>query len=372
MKTLLTSKSITGLTLGLALLASNTNADDSGTLYTMDNATSGNHVLVLHRGAHGQLTMGGSVATDGLGTGTGLPSQGSVLLSHDGRWLFVCNAGSDEISVFAVSKQGLTLTDTVSSEGHLPLSLTLRHNLLYVLNAGGIIGDKDNITAFVFAHGNLTALPQSTRSLSGDNTAPAQASFTSDGQTLVVTERASNLIDTFSVGDDGLITEHKSFPSVGTTPFGFAVGRENRLFVSEAAGGAVNASSASSYDVSETGDLAVISGSALTHQTAACWLMISRNGRYAYTANAGSGSISGFRVSHDGSLQLLDADGQTGLTGNGSHPTDMVESRDGRFLYSLNNGNGTVSAFHALPNGSLCPLMVVTGLPTSSAGLAGR
>jgi 6-phosphogluconolactonase len=62
----------------------------------------------------------------------------------------------------------------------------------------------------------------------------------------------------------------------------------------------------------------------------------------------------------------------TGSTGSGSHPTDMVQSRDGRFLYSLNNGNGTISAFATHPNGSLDPLMTVSGLPTSAAGLAGR
>ena len=64
-----------------------------------------------------------------------------------------------------------------------------------------------------------------------------------------------------------IATEHKTFPSVGTTPFGFAVGREGHLFVSEAAGGAANASSASSYEVSGDGNLEVITSSAPTRQT---------------------------------------------------------------------------------------------------------
>ena len=371
MKTLVFTQSVATIGLGLALLAGTATAEEPGALLTMDNAAAGNHVLVFHREANGQVTAGPSVATGGAGTGAGLASQGSVLGSRDGRWLFVCNAGSDEISVFAVSRHGLMLTDKVPSQGRLPLSLTLSHNRLYVLNAGGTVGDKDQIAGFIFANGALTALPGSTRTLSGDNTGPAQIAFTQDGETLVVTERASNLIDTFAVGDDGLATDHKVFASVGATPFGFAVGREDRLFVSEAAGGLANASSATAYAVSEAGDLSVISGSVPTKQTAACWLITSRNGHFVYTANAGSGSISGFRVGHDGSLELLDADGRTGATGDGSHPTDMVESRDGRYLYSLNNGNGTLSAFHVGANGSLQPLMVVTGLPTSSAGLTG-
>jgi 6-phosphogluconolactonase (cycloisomerase 2 family) len=208
--------------------------------------------------------------------------------------------------------------------------------------------------------------------LSADNTGPAQISFAEGGDALVVTERSSNLIDTFSIGADGLVDEHKTFPSVGATPFGFAVGRGNRLFVSEAAGGAPNGSSASSYEVSGDGDLAVISGAVATEQTAACWLLASHDGRFVYTANAGSGSISGFRVGHDGSLRQLDADGRTAVTGDGSHPVDMSESCDGRFLYSLNNGNGTLSAFRVRSNGSLQPLTGLSGIPTSAAGLAGH
>jgi 6-phosphogluconolactonase len=361
-----------GVALGLALLGTTAKANENGALYTMDNAAGGNHVLVFDRDETGGLTSAGTFATGGTGAGAGLSSQGSIVLSRNSRWLFVCNPGSSEISVMAVSRNGLTVTDKVDSGGQMPLSLALRHNLLYVLNAGGGLGDKDNITGFIFADGKLIALPDSTRSLSADDTGPAQVSFTREGEALVVTERLTSLIDTFTVNDDGLSETHKLFQSAGATPFGFDVGRENRLFISEAQGGSPNASSASSYAVSEDGDLAIISGAVSTKQTAACWLIASRDGRFVYTGNAGSGSISGYRVAHDGSLELLDADGRTAVTGDGSHPVDMAQSRDGRFLYSLANGNGTLNAFRVKPNGSLEALSKVSGIPTSAAGLAGR
>jgi 6-phosphogluconolactonase (cycloisomerase 2 family) len=211
------------------------------------------------------------------------------------------------------------------------------------------------------------ALPDSTQPLSGDNTGPAEVSFTRDGDSLVVTERLTNLIDTFEIGDDGLAANGKTFQSAGATPFGFDVGREDRIFVSEAATG-----SASSYGVLENGDLTVISAVVTNTQAAPCWLIASHDGRFVYTANAGSGSISGYAVGHNGSLQLLEADGRTGVTGAGSHPVDMVETHDGRFLYCLANGNGTMNAFRVKPNGSLQPVMTVTGIPNSAAGLAGR
>jgi 6-phosphogluconolactonase (cycloisomerase 2 family) len=355
------------LALGLAFLATTARAGEVGALYTLDNASDANHVLVFQRGENGELTSTGSFATGGAGTGAGLSSQGSVLLSRDNRWVFACNAGSSEISVLAVTSEGLALSDKVDSGGKMPVSLAFRNNLLYVLNAGGGVGDKDNITAFVFADGKLVALADSARALSADNTGPAQVSFTRDGGTLIVTERLTSLIDTFSVQDNGLTANHKIFQSAGATPFGFDVGRENRVFVSEAGSG-----SASSYAVSDESDLSVISAAATTKQKAPCWLLTSHDGRFVYTANAGSGSISGFHVRDDGSLELLDADGRTGVTGPGSHPVDLAQSHNGRFLYSLANGNGTLNTFEVKPNGSLQPLMAVGGIPSSAAGLAGN
>jgi 6-phosphogluconolactonase (cycloisomerase 2 family) len=215
-------------------------------------------------------------------------------------------------------------------------------------------------------------LSGSARALSGDNTGPAQVSFTDEGDTLVVTERNTNLIDTFGLDDDGLVTNHKLFQSAGLTPFGFAVGRRDQIFVSEAGGGAAKASSASAYSVSEDGDLEVLSAAVPTEQTAACWLVTSPDERFLYTANAGSGTISGFSIRPEGGLQLISAGGITAVTGAGSHPVDMALSHDGRFFYSLANGNGTLGAFRTKPNGSLEPLSVVFGIPASAAGLTGR
>src|SRR5438552_4066728 len=153
---------------------------------------------------------------------------------------------------------------------------------------------------------------------------------------------------------------NQMFQSQGTTPFGFAVGRGDRIFVSEASG-VPNGSSASSYRISEAGDLAVISATVPTEQKAACWLTLSFDERFAYTANAGSGSISGFSVAPDGTLRLLSPSGVTAVTGAGSHPVDLAESGDGRFLFALANGNGTLASFHVTSNGALQSLGFASG-----------
>ena len=361
--------------LGLALLPGLAFANDAawnlGAVYTMDNSTNGNHVLTYQRASDGSLSPAGSFETGGTGTGGGLGNQGAVVLSPNGRWLFACNAGSSEISVFRVTPQGLHLPDKIGSEGKRPVSLALHRNLLYVLNAGGAAGDKDNVTGFLFFAGKLHHCPGSTRPLSGDNTGPAQISFSTRGDVLVVTEKATSVIDTFTVDSDGLIDEHKQFASRGQTPFGFAI-RGSDLLVSEAFGGAVDASAVSSYALDDDGNLTAISPSVPTTETAACWVVVTGNGRFAYASNTGSGSISGYRVSPNGNLSLLNADGITGITGAGSGPIDMALSGNSRYLYVLNARNGTLSAFRVNASGSLQSIIGLNGIPAGANGLAAR
>ena len=88
-----------------------------GAVYTMTNAAAGNAVLVFARAVDGTLTPTAPVPTGGLGTGAGLGNQGGVVLSPDQRWLFVVNAGSNNISVFAVMQDGLELVDRIASGG---------------------------------------------------------------------------------------------------------------------------------------------------------------------------------------------------------------------------------------------------------------
>ena len=79
----------------------------------------------------------------------------------------------------------------------------------------------------------------------------------------------------------------------------------------------------------------MISDAVPTMQKAACWVAVTENNRFAYTATAGSGSISGYSVDRRGNLHRLDSDGRTGVAGDGSHPTDMALSENSRFLYDI-------------------------------------
>src|SRR5262245_35927050 len=108
-----------------ATLPAAADSGNSGALYTMDNSTNGNRVLAFHRAANGALTPAGVFPTGGYGTGGGLGNQGAVVLSRVAGRLFVCNPASHDVSVFAVRREGLELTDRISSGGQRPISLTV-------------------------------------------------------------------------------------------------------------------------------------------------------------------------------------------------------------------------------------------------------
>lgn len=345
-------------------------SNESGVLFVTTNANDpvrGNEIVMYRRAVEGTLTVTGRFPTGGQGLGSGLGSQGALILSKNGRWLFVVNAGSNEVSAFQVRPTGLVLTDKVASGGVRPTSLTVRNNLLYVLNAG----DPGNITGFKLgSSGKLTPLANSTRNLSNNGSgpapAPAQISFSPDGTMLVVTERATNLIDTYMVDKKGLPTGPTPHTSSGVTPFGFAFAKET-LVVSEAFGGTPGASAVSSYNLNKNG-LQSVSASVPTGETAACWIVISKDGKYAYSTNAGSASVSGYRVNNDGQLTLLN--GRAGDTGVGTGPTDPTISRDGRFIYVLSPRSQTVIGFMTQADGSLVSIGSFGGLQPGAAGIA--
>ena len=337
-----------------------TSDNSPGAVYSLMNQASGNAVAVFDRSADGSFVAAGSVATGGTGTGAGLGSQGALTLSDDGRWLFAVNAGSNDVSAFRVSPQGISLTSRTTSGGTVPISVTVHGNLVYVLNAGG----AGNISGFTLdQQGILAPLASSTRPLSASGVGPAQVSFSPDGRALVVTEKATSRIDVYTVDKAGLPSAPTWYTSAGSTPFGFAFGHQSDVFVSEAAG------SASSYALGKNGGLSLVSGVVPTNQGAPCWLVVTTNGRFAYTANAQGGSISGFVVDPRGALTLLDADGATALVGRGA--TDLALSGNSRYLYQLVGRN--VLGFRIEADGHLTPVgSAINGLPAGSVGLAAR
>ena len=341
-------------------------ANAGGAVYVLTNRANNNAVLVFPRAADGTLSSPAKFGTGGTGTGGGLGSQGAIEL-HGDR-LYAVSAGSDEITSFAVSHDGLTLTRirTVPSRGEMPISLTVSGSTLYALNAGG----DGNITGFTGARsGKLRPIRHSARPLSGTGVGPAQVSFADRGNVLVVTEKNTNLIDTYEVNDSGRARGPETTPSEGTTPFGFD-NRNDRLVVSEAAGGASGATTVSSYALDPSNTPHAVTSELASDQTSACWVAIARHTRYAYVANTGSGTITGLKMRRDDSISLLDASGVTATTGPA--PADLAVSDGSRYLYVRAGGGPEIDGYRIQNDGGLSPVGTPPGIPASAAGLASR
>ena len=364
-------------TLGIAAQLGGTRTNlHSGAVYVMTNQTA-NSVMAFSRSPKsGELTLVDTEPTQGAGNPIPIPpdpptdplaSQGALVVNEDNTYVYAVNAGSNEISVLEVGRTGLSFVQKISSGGVRPISLTIYGDWLYVLNEGG----TPNITGFSIADdGTLTPIAGSTRPLIGGASAdPAQVGFNATGTLLVVTEKAGNRLDTYVVDSNGVAGVPTANPSAGMTPFGFAFGAEDFLFVSEAFGGMPNMSAVSSYDAA-TNMLDVVTGSLGNNQTASCWVVVTNSGKTIFVSNTASGTISSYEADDGGALSLAEA--VAANTGAGSAPIDMALSVNSRFLYVLENGSHTVSAWQVGKGGTLESIGEFGTLPPAAQGIAAK
>ena len=338
-------------------------------VYTLSNQVSGNSVVVYNRAANGRLTYSASYATGGTGTGGGLGNQDAIIMAGDDNdedVLLAVNAGSNSISSFKIKNGGLILKSTVNSGGMRPVSIAQHNDVVFVLNAGG----TNNISGFRLKHnGKLEPIDNSTKPLSAASTGPAQVSFINDGKVLVITEKGTNKILTYTVNEWGIPGTMHSITSSSPTPFGFAAAANKNIFVSEAVGGAPGASVLSSYRISNNGNITLIKGSVGAGQSAACWVVITSNGKYAYTTNTASNNLTNFNVNtYTGGISVNTAVAATTDMG----PIDAALSNNSKYLYILNAGSHSIGVYAVANNGSLSLQQTISGVPVGATGLTAR
>ena len=345
---------------GLAAFAGPARAADTpgaaGAVYTMTNSPAGNAIQAYARAGDGALTPAGTYPTGGDG-GT-LDSGHSIAVSRDGRVVVNVNAGSNSISAFAASPWGLRLIGTASSGGTDPDSVTIADDdLVYVLNAG-----SKTIAGFRLGGRGLRSIPGSVQPLGAGVLVPKQIQFSPNARVIVVDESGSSTIDTFVLGRDGTAGPAITTPSTGGAPFGFDFDRAGYLLVSDAAL-STGQSGATSYDIARDGAVTANGPAVPIDQAAACWLAAA--GGFAFTANAGSGSIGRYAVATDGALTAL---GST-LVENDStaKPLDEGISAGQNYLYVLAGGLAQIVGYQIGADGSLTQ---VTTAPVA-AGSAG-
>ena len=334
----------------------------AGFVYVQTNEPERNRLLAFRRAGDGTLTPAGAHETGGAGDGKPhLTSQGSVVLTGDGRYLLVTNTASGDLSVFAVAQDGPSVVATVAT-GQAPKSAAEHGGLVYVLNTG-----EPSLAGFRLSGAAAEPLADSVRELAA-GTDPAQVGFGPDGATLVVTQRGTNAIAVYSVLETGQLGTPLVQPSSGPTPYGFAFTKGGGLVVTEAFGARAGKAAVSSYRIGEAG-AAPVSRSVGNGRSEICWAVVTSDGRYAFTTCFGDGAVSRYSIGEDGSIALEEAaaglavDGQTGLRDEGL-------SGDGRFLYAIDADSRRVFGWAVGAGGSLSPVGSWEGLPATVAGLA--
>jgi len=331
-----------------------------GNVYVNDNTAGTNTIGAFDRHADGTLTpeLGSPFPAGGAGTGAGLASQGALQISPDRRFLVAVDAGSNQISVLRIARDGslqLVPHGVVYSGGALPVSVAIHGHLVYVANAGTT---DSNYTGFHLDYdGYLRPLAGSTVTLPSGSQ-PGDVLFNGTGTKLVGTRVGTSEIDSFTVGYNGRLNAAlgSPFPAQGLGPFGsqFRPTNPNQLFVSNAHNGGSDTGTVSAFDDSINGTLTPVAGSPFADlQTAPCWVEISHDGRFLFAVNTGSGEISRYSIAPGGGLTLLGSTpvGNTGGVG----AVDARLSPDGRTLYIDESRIGAVGAF-AVDGGNLTEL----------------
>lgn len=324
-----------------------------------------NRTLAFARDADGGLAEPTSYETGGRGSmASHLPSQGSVVLSGDRRFLLVANAGSGDLSVFRVDGARLELVSTVPSGGDAPRSIAEREGTVFVMTTG-----KPGIASFRLSDMGLAPAVGGETPLAADAD-PAQIGFTPDGSTLVVTQRGADAIAAYPVREDGTLGDPSTVMSSGPTPYGFAFTTSGTLVVTEASRAEKGAAAASSYATGD-GTLTPRTRSLANGMSEICWAVVTPDNRFAYTTNFAESTVSRFAIGQDGSISLEDAAAASvGDPRPGLRDEDVTD--DGRFLFAIDADGGSVVGWLIGTDGSLSKAGSWDGLPNTIAGLAAR
>lgn len=390
-----------------------------GAVYVASNSYAGNQILAFPRYADGSLgPVAAGVPTGGLGSGPGqlladdpLGSQSSLIVDQQNQLLFVVNAGSNDVSAFAIHGTTLTLVDRESSDGAYPVSLALLNHTLYVLNAAGnsvagfSVDSRGHLTHLatcalpnlpIGANAVLPATPTQSAQPAMVQTA-GQVGFSPDGTRLLVVSKEGPLLQTgfpfsttlgpgrihvYNVGGAQHALLNCGHPTTtvlpsnnsgnGKMPFSFGWTAQGQLLLLEVfgntttfAGGAV-----SSFTLNGDDTLTPISTSIPNGETAPCWLV--RSGSNVYVANNVPNNfippnvISAYAVNSRGQI----ASNPTVAATLGSSLTDMAITADGHVIYQVATGSSQVWPFRVGTSGALTGLTpVADGQPEHSGNV---
>ena len=332
-----------------------------GAVYALTNSAQGNAVAVYDRAADGHLSSPRFYPTAGLGSGAGgLGSQGGVALDRRRACAPRSERGQQHgLGIRRHEQWACSCSMSCRHSGRSRSASPCSGHVAFVVNATSL-----SIHGYSIDKRGLTPIAGSGQALSPSANTPSQIAFAPNG-VLVVTERGSNTIDSFTLDGNQVPSAPKQIASVGNTPFGFDFAHGNAI-VSDANAGPGN-SAATSYAVADDGTLTRERPAGADR---AGRRMLARHvARTAGTRSRPTRAAARSRRSpwpQSGALALA----QTTTVSAGAHIIDEAVSANGRFLYVIADRTGQVYGFRIGSDGSLTALGAVDGLPAGNGGLA--
>ncbi len=320
-----------------------------------------NEIVGYRRNSNGKLDSLFTLSTFGKGINGPLRSQNSMLWTKEGKFLLVCNAGSNDVSVFKIDGENVTFLNKYSSGGQTPVSITQYKDFIYVLNSGhhGILSGFK-----ITQDGTLNPIPGINIEVDTMVSGPAQASFTCDGSGIIITCRSSNKIIGFQMSKDGIPVGKTSISSNTEVPYGFDLDEDGKIFVTEA-----KQSGISVYQWKNGKELEKLFDLSKDLHTAACWIKLTKDRKYAFVADADPKNIAGFQIAKTGQCTLIKSDGKSSSTEN--TPTELTIVDD-QFLYVSSIRNSAIEVYQIDGSGNLIKIQKLDGKGSYSWGIVGN
>jgi DNA-binding beta-propeller fold protein YncE len=324
----------------------------AGAVFVQSDGLAGNEIVAYARSANGALTEAGSYPTEGLGgqlTGSVVDhtaSQGSLAYDRTAGLLLAVNAGSDTVSVFHVEGDKLSLREVVDTAGLFPVSVSALGDQAYVLNAE----EGGSIQGYEVTDGLIAPLAGEHRALklafgkAGEpeqfTHTPGEVAFTPNGEHLLVTTKADGQSVEVFANEPGRLSQEPVVNAEGSAvPFAVAYGPGEVVLLAEAGPSALASFQLRGGTLTKLGEVP-------TGEKATCWVVAA--GRYYYTSNAGSATVSAFNLGAGGKL--------TDLGSTPTHAGTVDAAASSNYLYVQGGKEGTVDEFRVSPTGSLTSL----------------
>lgn len=245
------------------------------------------------------------VVRNGTGNGTIAAADVTtvaVVCNNVGRFAYMANAGSNNVSAYTIDAGTGALTAVAGSPflaGSLPLVVTLHPSgrFAYVANS-----TSNNISAYAI-DADTGVLTQVAGSPFATGASPFVATIDPSGRFAYVANQISTTVSAYSIDTTtGALTAVAGGPyAVGNFPVDVVIDRGGKFaYVTNygtAAVGTWSGGSISAYSINaNSGALASVAGSPFAVGACPCVLTLHPSGKFAYVANNGGGTVSTYTI----------------------------------------------------------------------------